>query len=175
MSLGSKLPGSFSPLAGRCWKAVPLILTTGAVLVARRAPPAARSPGLSRTNHSAGGQRRCWCVSAATSALVAAVCGGRTSPKPPSRGRRWALGAGGHVPALHRRARCRGLGRVLACRERRDPCRGQAGVDRGPGAVQRVAVIGVDEHVWRHTRRGAKYVTVIIDLTRSVAGPARHG
>lgn len=26
-----------------------------------------------------------------------------------------------------------------------------------------VTVIGVDEHVWRHTRRGDKYVTVIID------------
>jgi transposase len=38
-----------------------------------------------------------------------------------------------------------------------------------------VAVIGVDEHVWRHTRRGDKYVTVIIDLTpvREGTGPAR--
>ena len=38
-----------------------------------------------------------------------------------------------------------------------------------------VSVIGVDEHVWRHTRRGEKYVTVIIDLTpiRSGTGPAR--
>ena len=38
-----------------------------------------------------------------------------------------------------------------------------------------VAVIGVDEHVWRHTRKGDKYVTVIIDLTptRSGTGPAR--
>ena len=35
--------------------------------------------------------------------------------------------------------------------------------------------IGVDEHVWRHTRRGDKYVTVIIDLTgiRDRTGPAR--
>ena len=41
--------------------------------------------------------------------------------------------------------------------------------------LQGVAVIGVDEHVWRHTRRGDKYVTVIIDLTpaRDGAGPAR--
>jgi len=38
-----------------------------------------------------------------------------------------------------------------------------------------VKVIGVDEHVWRHTRRGDKYVTVIIDLTpvRDRTGPAR--
>jgi hypothetical protein len=36
-------------------------------------------------------------------------------------------------------------------------------------------VIGVDEHAWRHTRRGDKYVTVIIDLTgiRAGTGPAR--
>ena len=38
-----------------------------------------------------------------------------------------------------------------------------------------VKVIGVDEHAWRHTRRGDKYVTVIIDLTpvRDGTGPAR--
>ena len=38
-----------------------------------------------------------------------------------------------------------------------------------------VRVIGVDEHVWRHTRRGDKYVTVIIDLTAVTdrTGPAR--
>jgi transposase len=38
-----------------------------------------------------------------------------------------------------------------------------------------VTAIGVDEHVWRHTRRGDKYVTVIIDLTgiREGTGPAR--
>jgi hypothetical protein len=38
-----------------------------------------------------------------------------------------------------------------------------------------VAAIGVDEHVWRHTRRGDKYVTVIIALTgiRDGTGPAR--
>jgi transposase len=36
-------------------------------------------------------------------------------------------------------------------------------------------VVRVDEHVWRHTRRGDKYVTVIIDLTgiRDSTGPAR--
>src|SRR4051794_24485662 len=38
-----------------------------------------------------------------------------------------------------------------------------------------VCAIGVDEHVWRHTRRGDRYVTVIIDLTgnRAGTGPAR--
>ncbi|MCK0438734.1 ISL3 family transposase [Gordonia alkaliphila] len=38
-----------------------------------------------------------------------------------------------------------------------------------------VKVVGVDEHAWRHTRRGDKYVTVIVDLTpvRDGTGPAR--
>src|SRR4051794_11340643 len=44
-----------------------------------------------------------------------------------------------------------------------------------PGRFDRVAVIGVDEHAWRHTRKGDKYVTVIIDLTpiRDGTEPAR--
>ena len=44
-----------------------------------------------------------------------------------------------------------------------------------PARFDSVTVIGVDEHVWRHTRRGEKYVTVVIDLTpiRDGVGPAR--
>ncbi|MBP2216066.1 transposase [Arthrobacter sp. CAN_C5] len=44
-----------------------------------------------------------------------------------------------------------------------------------PHRFDGVKVIGVDEHVWRHTRRGDKYVTVIIDLTpiRGGTGPSR--
>ncbi len=44
-----------------------------------------------------------------------------------------------------------------------------------PHRLDGVQVIGVDEHAWRHTRRGDKYVTVIIDLTpvREGTGPAR--
>ena len=44
-----------------------------------------------------------------------------------------------------------------------------------PDRFDGVQVIGVDEHVWRHTRRGDKYVTVIIDLTpiRDRTGPSR--
>jgi transposase len=44
-----------------------------------------------------------------------------------------------------------------------------------PHRFDGVRVIGVDEHVWRHTRRGDKYVTVIIDLTpiRDGTGPSR--
>ncbi|MDF1490255.1 ISL3 family transposase [Tessaracoccus caeni] len=44
-----------------------------------------------------------------------------------------------------------------------------------PARFDGVKVLGVDEHVWRHTRRGDKYVTVIIDLTpiRDGTGPSR--
>ena len=44
-----------------------------------------------------------------------------------------------------------------------------------PHRFDGVEVLGVDEHVWRHTKRGDKYVTVIIDLTpvRDRTGPAR--
>jgi hypothetical protein len=44
-----------------------------------------------------------------------------------------------------------------------------------PARYDGVTATGVDEHVWRHTRRGDKYVTVIIDLTptRDGTGPSR--
>jgi len=44
-----------------------------------------------------------------------------------------------------------------------------------PARFDGVKVVGVDERVWRHTRKGHKYVIVIIDLTgiRDGAGPAR--
>ncbi|WP_425307415.1 ISL3 family transposase [Ammonicoccus fulvus] len=44
-----------------------------------------------------------------------------------------------------------------------------------PHRLDGVRVVGVDEHCWRHTRRGDKFVTVIIDLTpvRDGTGAAR--
>ena len=44
-----------------------------------------------------------------------------------------------------------------------------------PARFEGVRVIGVDEHVGRHTGRGERYVTVIIDLTpiREGSGPSR--
>ena len=52
---------------------------------------------------------------------------------------------------------------------------GQRVLVNDPSRFDGVQVIGVDEHVWRHTRKGDKYVTVIIDLTavRHDTGPAR--
>ena len=44
-----------------------------------------------------------------------------------------------------------------------------------PAQCEGVRVIGVDEHVWRHTPYGDRYVTVILDLTpiRDRRGPSR--
>ena len=44
-----------------------------------------------------------------------------------------------------------------------------------PARFDGVRVVGVDEHVWRHTRHGDKYVAVIIALTPicDSTGPSR--
>lgn len=44
-----------------------------------------------------------------------------------------------------------------------------------PARLDGVGVVGVDEHAWRHTRKGDKYLTVVIDLTpvRDGTGPSR--
>ncbi|NYJ65991.1 transposase [Pseudoclavibacter chungangensis] len=44
-----------------------------------------------------------------------------------------------------------------------------------PTRLDGVTVIGVDEHAWRHTRLGDRFVTVVIDLTpvRDGTGPSR--
>ena len=52
---------------------------------------------------------------------------------------------------------------------------GQQLLINDPARFDGVRVIGVDEHVWSHTRRSSKYVTVIIDLTPICdgTGPSR--
>ena len=52
---------------------------------------------------------------------------------------------------------------------------GQRILINDPDRFEGVRVIGVDEHVWRHTPYGDKYVTVILDLTpiRDRRGPSR--
>ena len=42
---------------------------------------------------------------------------------------------------------------------------GERSLINDPTRYEGVRVIGVDEHVWRHTPYGDKYVTVILDLT----------
>ena len=52
---------------------------------------------------------------------------------------------------------------------------GERSLINDPIRFEGVRVIGVDEHVWRHTPYGDKYVTVILDLTpiRDRSGPSR--
>ena len=52
---------------------------------------------------------------------------------------------------------------------------GERSLINDPTRFEGVRVIGVDEHVWRHTPYGDKYVTVILDLTpiRDRSGPSR--
>ena len=52
---------------------------------------------------------------------------------------------------------------------------GQRALINDPARFEGVRVIGVDEHVWRHTPYGDKYATVILDLTpiRDRSGPSR--
>ena len=52
---------------------------------------------------------------------------------------------------------------------------GQRILTGDPDRFEGVCVIGVDEHVWRHTPYGDKYVTVILDLTpvHERSGPSR--
>lgn len=68
-----------------------------------------------------------------------------------------------------------GLGVSWTCANTAILTEGQRRLISDPTRFEGVKVIGVDEHVWRHTRKGDKYVTVIIDLTpsRDKSGPAR--
>ena len=52
---------------------------------------------------------------------------------------------------------------------------GRALLINDPTRLEGVRVLGVDEHCWRHTHHGGRFVTVIIDLTpvRNGTGPAR--
>lgn len=52
---------------------------------------------------------------------------------------------------------------------------GQRVLIADPTRFDGMQVLGVDEHVWQHTRKGDKYVTMAIDLTpvRDDTGPAR--
>src|ERR1035438_4927451 len=86
----------------------------------------------------------------------------------PAAGARTAGVAPDDVLVTIRRYRCTGCGHVSRQDTRRV-------LIEDPHRFDGVRVIGVDEHCWRHTRRGDKYVTVIIDLTpiRDGTGPAR--
>ncbi|AKK02022.1 Transposase [Corynebacterium epidermidicanis] len=73
-------------------------------------------------------------------------------------------------------AQALGLGWELVNNAALQACREM--VYRDPTPLAGVRILGVDEHVWKHTRRPGEpscYVTVLVDLTPTVtrSGPAR--
>ena len=90
------------------------------------------------------------------------------------RGLRWALEA---IVVQHLTVARVAEGLAVAWNTANDAvlAEGKRALIDDPARFDSVTTIGVDEHVWRHTRRGDKYVTVIIDLTpiRAGTGPAR--
>ena len=107
------------------------------------------------------------------------MCGAKTPAGPRSRGRSCpAAGCGGRwkglvVQHLTVARVADGLGVSWNTANNAVLAEGQRALIDDPHRFDGVSVIGVDEHVWRHTRRGDKYVTVIIDLTpvRDHTGP----
>ena len=90
------------------------------------------------------------------------------------RGLRWAL-EGIVVQHLTVARIAEGLGVSWGTANDAVLAEGQRVLIADPKRFDGVRVVGVDEHVWRHTRKGDKYVTVVIDLTpiRDDTGPAR--
>jgi transposase len=90
------------------------------------------------------------------------------------RGLRWAL-EGIVVQHLTVARVAEGLGVAWSTANDAVLAEGKRTLIDDPHRFDGVNAIGVDEHVWRHTRRGDKYVTVVIDLTgiRDGTGPAR--
>lgn len=85
------------------------------------------------------------------------------------RGLRWALK--GIICQYLTVARiAEGLGVAWNTANKAVPAEGRRVLIDDPHRFDGVKAIGVDEHVWRHTRRGDRYVTVIIGLT-----PIRDG
>ena len=177
---GWSLPGSGSRWAGRCWRVGSSSPIRGAAAAA--AEGRVRDSVVRRLAHVPFGWR--------PTVLEVTVrryrcrecgwCGVRTPPPRPSRGPSCpgcvAVGVGGPgLVSLDGRAGRPSAGGRVGHRERCGPGRGRRVLIDDPDRFTGVAVIGVNEHCWRHTSKGDKYVTVIIDLTpvRDRTGPAR--
>ena len=66
------------------------------------------------------------------------------------------------------------LGCLWDCANDAVPAKGMKHLAGDEHRLDGVTHLGVDEHVWRHTSRGSRYVTVVVDLTpRRDGRPAR--
>ena len=167
---------------GRSWPAVCSTRTSGVPPLRLRRSAEGHGDHVGwRTSRSGGAPRRWKCGSAVTGAPGAGTCGARTPAaaaepraKLSRRGLRWAL-EGIVCQHLTVARVAEGLGVSWNTANDAVLAEGKRSLIDDPGRFDGVTVIGVDEHAWRHTRRGDKYVTVIIDLTgiRDGTGPAR--
>ena len=181
MNSGSRSPASGSSLTVRCWPAGLSSPISGAGAAAARAPRATPWSGGWRTSRSGGGRRR---LLVTVRRYRCTGCGhvwrqdtsraAEPRAKLSRRGLRWAL-EGIVCQHLTVARVAEGLGVAWNTANDAVLAEGKRVLIDDVGRFDGVTAIGVDEHVWRHTRRGDKYVTVIIDLTgiRDGTGPAR--
>jgi hypothetical protein len=171
--MGLDPAGSISSRLVRCWRALFSSPTDGVTAAAAKEH---RDSVLRRLAHEPLSlrPRRCRSPPGATGARGADTCGAKTPAGPPRRGRSClAVACGGRWrpwSAPHGGPRRRGHRRLLAHRQHRSPRRGPPSPHRRPAPLRQRPRGRVDEHAWRHTRRGEKYVTAIIDLTAVRAG-----
>ncbi len=186
MTLVWSLPVNGSNLPGRSSNAglsIPMT-TGGAADAVARGRCGTRLCGDWRISRWGGDRPCCGYEPVAIDVLTAHTCGprtpaGRQSPGRPraclSRGGlRWAL-EGIVVQHLTMARVAEALGVAWNTANDAVLAEGHRVLIADPTRFEQVTTIGVDEHVWRHTRKGDKYVTVIIDLTpvRNDTGPAR--
>lgn len=118
--------------------------------------------------------RRYWCTACARFWLQDTSAAAQSRAKVSRGGLDWALRA---LVVDHLRVSriTAGLGVAWHAANNAVLTEGNRRLINDPARFDGVAVLGVDEHVWQHTRHGDKYVTVVIDLTpvRDGTGPAR--
>lgn len=181
MSSASTSSGSASSLTGRSWRAGSLSRTSGAGAAAARARPGTRWSVDWRTSRWAGDLRHCWsrcgryrCTGCGHVWRQDTTKAAEPRARLSRRGLRWALEG---IVCQHLTVARVAEGLAVSWNTANDAvlAEGKRVLINDPGRFEGVKVIGVDEHVWRHTCRGDKYVTVIIDLTsiREDTGPAR--
>ena len=165
----------------RCWPAGSSSPTSGAAAAAAKASRATPWSGGWRTSRSGWRPttlqvtvRRYRCTECGHVWRQDTSRAAEPRAKLSRRGLRWAL-EGMVVQHLTVARVAEGLGVSWNTANDAVLAEGQRVLIDDPHRFDGVTVIGVDEHVWRHTRRGDKYVTVIIDLTpvRDGTGPAR--
>ncbi len=172
--------GSTSTAVVRCLSVASSSMTIGATTVAARACHETPSFGASPTSRWGGGDDTARARAPLSVHRVRAnmAAGHRESGPPKAKisscGLRWAL-AGIVVGHLSVSRVAAGLAVAWHAANSAVLAEGKRFLINDPARFENVTVIGVDGHIWRHTRKGDQFVTVIIYLTpvRTETGPSR--